>query len=620
MKISLDYVVFYLVFLVSKVNSITDIDVPSFQNVLESVKSSNNDLKVNLRCYEQLVYLADHPEDALKMADAWSKVHSGLLVASSIDLGDWDECMSIDINQENGFKLLGKHCVGGLILLINETLLAQSICIPNECTAEDLINLTSIPTFYDDKCSLNTDNTTLDKGAIISLLIFCSIGHLILLSTIYDVYLYLKNSKPYHSILVAFSLYTNGKKLFKTTKHAHQQILCFHGIKGISMMWIIAGHGAVGLTELPLFNVAMGKNWMYYGYSHYITSAHLAVDSFFFISGFLLAYSYFKGQYKKSVLGQISSVPHMILHRYLRLTPALLMLFLYVAFLSRYVGEGPVFNYNLKSLNIPCHKYWWSLFLYVQNYYNREELCMTQLWYVSADMQLYLIAPLILIPIAVIYKKSPKIAFISMLVLDALFVAAAIYVKLQFKDYDPNLDEYDTHSRLGDYFIGFTFGIFVRHNRQNFKKLPERLNFMIWCVVLVIMYLCVYLYHMSFRSTHYNDRAIGFCLTRTFWCICLCWLVFSCLNGQGGIINWILSNGFMQVLGKLTYCLYLVHGSVMVPYYLSVRGLTYLSDYNAFYLWCGHFLTSLLVGTLWSLSFESPMITLEKIIFSNKML
>ncbi|XP_076260807.1 nose resistant to fluoxetine protein 6-like [Rhynchophorus ferrugineus] len=575
----------------------------------------NDQASTSLLCYQQLIYLQE--KDLIyTMADAWSKIHPGMLVATPIDLGHYDECLNIDVSYDSTLRIYGSHCLATLSLSSSVTFV-QSICIPSGCSSQEIVDSLNSQGFPVTglSCTLKSDNKDWDTGAIITVAIFWSVGLLIVISTIYDIILYMSEKRAVHESMIAFSLVSNGRKLFQTTKNPKTQILCFHGIKFISMMWIIAGHNAVGLVLAPLTNYEEGSKWLYQRSSFYMAAAHLAVDSFFYISGFLLAYIIFKSEYKKSPLLQIASVPHMILHRYLRLTPALLMLYLYMTFLSRFVGDGPLFKIKIDSLCAPCHKYWWSIFLYIQNYYNKDELCMTQLWYVSADMQLFLISPLVYIPISFLYKKKPILGFIGIGILNVIFAILPIFTKLFFKDYDPDFQELDTHSRLVDYFIGFMFGMIVRHNRQRFGKLPKAYNLSIWSAVLAIFAILSYTYQEASIADSYNKRALGFSFIRVFWCIALCWLIYSCLNGQGGIIDWILSNRFMQVGGKLTYSMYLVHGSIVAIYVLTVRNPEYLTNYTAFYGFCANFVISLVVGLIWTLSFELPMITVEKLIF-----
>lgn len=47
------------------------------------------------------------------------------------------------------------------------------------------------------------------------------------------------------------------------------------------------------------------------------------------------------------------------------------MCFLGAVFLFKYLQNGPFFSYGIHiGLIEPCQKYWWTFFLYIQNYYN----------------------------------------------------------------------------------------------------------------------------------------------------------------------------------------------------------------------------------------------------------
>lgn len=91
-------------------------------------------------------------------------------------------------------------------------------------------------------------------------MLFVVVAVLVVLSSIYDIYLQLNNkgtmiillqlslrlqfslfAEAAHPILKAFSLVTNGQKLLQVSK-AQQQIHCFNGLKVISLFWVIVGH------------------------------------------------------------------------------------------------------------------------------------------------------------------------------------------------------------------------------------------------------------------------------------------------------------------------------------------------------------------------------------------
>ncbi|CAG9759854.1 unnamed protein product [Ceutorhynchus assimilis] len=551
------------------------------------------------------------------VADSWSKFpYTGLVEASRNDYGQYDECLGIKLNTE--IEILGKHCTYGLIIpdptYTNTTEMISngwklSYCVPQLCTSKDLQAITNLSLFNDLICTTN-ESSGFDFGTILTIFLFVLVVWLIIASTIYDLL------QPTVNIYKAFSLRANWKVL---TQSRPNEILCFHGIKFISMWWIIAGHNAVGFEVYPVVNNNKVTEWQQKMSSAYIMTGHLAVDSFFFISGFLLGYLYFKNQLsKKGVLDQIRAVPSMILHRYLRLTPAVLMIYLFSVYILKYTGDGPLFSYRVNgALNEPCKNHWWAVFLYIQNYYIfnlGEELCITPLWYLCADTQLFLLAPLILIPITILYKNSFKQTMIALLGLNIVCVLVPIFTKLNWKNYDPNFSEYDTQSRLSDYFIGVTMGLYMQHQKNRQFKLNKILNSIIWIVVILCM-LGVILVTQNINLNYgYLAKTLCYSLTRPIWSLGLCWITFACATGQGGFINWVLSNGFMQLGGKLSYCVYLVHGPIIEHWALTDKVRRHFSDFDMFHDWCGHFVLSMLVATFWTLAFELPMITIVKFV------
>lgn len=82
-------------------------------------------------------------------------------------------------------------------------------------------------------------------------------------------------------------------------------------------------------------------------------------------------------------------------HRYLRLAPSFAALLLVCLSVYRHLGAGPLWNKILDSIVGPCQRNWWSALLFIQNYQNPEDICLGHLWYLSVDMQLFILAPFI---------------------------------------------------------------------------------------------------------------------------------------------------------------------------------------------------------------------------------
>lgn len=62
----------------------------------------------------------------------------------------------------------------------------------------------------------------------------------------------------------------------------------------------------------------------------------------------------------------------MIMHRYVRYTPVLMILILFFVSTMKFLVFGPFSNYENLSKN--CEKYWWTSFLHVSNYVNPNEM------------------------------------------------------------------------------------------------------------------------------------------------------------------------------------------------------------------------------------------------------
>ncbi|XP_066149919.1 nose resistant to fluoxetine protein 6-like [Euwallacea fornicatus] len=601
-----------------------------YVNILQYVCNTDLSTKnISDGCFEQMDVVCENGDLWNLMADAWSKYpYAGMLTATKRDWGAFDQCINIDHVPKEGPRILGKHCTYGLAIPASfpsiEEVYLLSYCVPDSCSAEDVAKLITVDhsllplvkQFVNEEvCQTQETNSTLDGSSIAVATIFCFFLTVIVISTIYEIYLHQMSIRNRAPLLTAFSLFTNSKKLTQITHtNSGEQIMVFHGIKVISMMWIVAGHAAGAFSELPVTDSEKVGQIEYQRYMQYLATAHLGVDTFFFISGFLLAYGYFKSLAQKPIIVQIKGIPHMIIHRYLRITPVVLMFFLYSVYLSQYIGSGPLFTFIYNYFNTPCKKHWGAVFLYIQNYYNPTDICWVHLWYLSADWQLFLISPLILIPMAWQYKMHFKRVMIGLIILNIVFFFLPIAIKLGFPDFDKEDLEYDTHSKLVTYFMGVLFGFYLRC-RKDEKYIFKNINLFMWCLTIIIMFAATTLYHeMNINEYSHTVKSIAEVAVKPFWCLGLAFITYSCINGYGGIVNWALTAGWIQVISKLTFCLYIMHMPMIFMWYSTRRTREHFSDFNLFFYWCGHFLISTIAAAIWSLSFESPLITIEKIL------
>lgn len=71
------------------------------------------------------------------------------------------------------------------------------------------------------------------------------------------------------------------------------------------------------------------------------------------------------------------NIPMLYVHRYLRLTPLLVVIILLTTTLMRFFGNGPIWPTLTDLIRNQCERNWLSTLLYVQNYVNVNDMvCM----------------------------------------------------------------------------------------------------------------------------------------------------------------------------------------------------------------------------------------------------
>lgn len=198
--------------------------------------------------------------------------------------------------------------------------------------------------------------------------------------------------------LSAFSVYTNGQKLFdrRPTTGNGDQLSCVHGIRVLSIVWVVLGHSYMMMALGPLTNALEIVTWIRSLRSMFLLSATVSVDTFFLMSGVLVGRSLLS--YLDQHGGRLPVV-HYLVHRYIRLTSSLAAAVLACMTLLSRIGDGPLWEMFMPVASEPCRRWWWTTLLYVQNYANPGQMCMSHSWYLSVDMQLYVLAPVLVWPL-----------------------------------------------------------------------------------------------------------------------------------------------------------------------------------------------------------------------------
>lgn len=166
--------------------------------------------------------------------------------------------------------------------------------------------------------------------------------------------------------------------LHSPSKLIRPQVDCLHGIRFISFLFILTYHTFTE-AQVPSANLLQiidaERNFV----KQLITNAALWVDTFFLLSGFLVAHSmlYQKAKPNESETSKLWSHilqhPKRLLHRYLRLTPSVVGV-LMLSILIEPLGSGPVWYQYVGMSQMTCHKNWWVLFLYINNFFRLNQM------------------------------------------------------------------------------------------------------------------------------------------------------------------------------------------------------------------------------------------------------
>ncbi|KAG8212720.1 hypothetical protein J437_LFUL019641, partial [Ladona fulva] len=193
---------------------------------------------------------------------------------------------------------------------------------------------------------------------------------MVILSTWYDVYKQRRDGKidgTWSMLLSSFSLWTNGRKLLFGNP-GESVMASLHGIRFLSMCWIVFGHTFYMCAVSPIKNVEyileLPKDWT----KMVVLNETVSVDTFFLLSGLLLAYIFFRDREQGSRFNFIAYYGH----RYIRLTPPYAIMIGFYATLFAKTGSGPYWETYVGSNRDFCQENWWTNLLYVNNYVDIE--------------------------------------------------------------------------------------------------------------------------------------------------------------------------------------------------------------------------------------------------------
>eukprot|EP00475_Leptophrys_vorax_P013319 TRINITY_DN19710_c0_g1_i1.p1 TRINITY_DN19710_c0_g1~~TRINITY_DN19710_c0_g1_i1.p1 ORF type:complete len:748 (+),score=190.41 TRINITY_DN19710_c0_g1_i1:164-2245(+) len=408
-----------------------------------------------------------------------------------------------------------------------------------------------------------------------------------------------------------------------------------NGVRVLSLLWVILGHTYIWILQVPLANPKdLIPSFERVDFL-LVLNAFFSVDSFFLMSGFLAAYFLFQILLAGKRIGA-PSVLIMYLHRYLRLTPLYLAVLVFYAYVAGYLGTGPVWS-TLDFNHDQCKTGMWKNLLYINAYDDVNYTCGSWMWYLSNDFQFFLVAPWVVL----LLFHMPEVGHVVFFALMAASTATCIIFTIQydlkafwvigflrlFEGYGfensflaiTKYIYFKPWARIQPYLVGIYLAYFqILWGKQFFKtKWPVRIGYLFTFITLG---LCVFGLHPEQigRPLSVAENVLYISLSRVAWGLALGFLVLACANGRGGFINSLLGSPFWGPFARVGYAAYLVHPMLLETTYYQMQSAFIFSTWTMATMFVAHAGLSYGVAVLATAFIESPIRTLDKMLFRMK--
>ena len=442
-----------------------------------------------------------------------------------------------------------------------------------------------------------------------------------------------KNKPLWKKVLDCWAVQDNVKQLFwPAVNPKHDTALnVFNGIRLLSMLWVIMGHEYMVLISIASnykdLSLVINEK-----FTDIVSAGLFAVDTFFFIGGFFAAFVLYS-KLKPVKIG-VGSYAGVLLHRLFRIWPVYMFAMLFWWKITVYFGSGPVWA-NYLSAPTMCDTNWWRNALFIDAYYHGNDKCMNWGWYLSCDIQMFLVTPLVIW----LFFKNRKAAYALIALILTASLSLAMYYAIQDKvqaglSMIMNINWWnDTYTnpfmRSPPYIVGATLALIYRSLKQGdefWKKVSNKISnsvILSWgieilgvTIVSLLVWLPDQVKNDPTRWPEWFHEA--FCAFQRFlFGVGLALIVMPTLFGAQTLIRRILSAGFWAPVAGLTFSTYLVHVIPIEWKAYSTRSTVYFSHSNAVWETIASSFMSIFVGFLVHIVMEAPIGKLEGAIKSS---
>ncbi|KAI1289380.1 Nose resistant to fluoxetine protein 6 [Halotydeus destructor] len=620
---------------------------------------------------------------ALRFLDASGKLPDGVLSGTLSSLGAYDECLEMKLGEEGiipGDSLLtmGQYCsvsikpflppkppIESVARAFSDAADAQGfakndhfaryaplfyymkfrlgVCVPSTCTRDDLKAITNNLSSRT-KLNVTVGNCEVAENFMVSTEQLVAGGILALVTvavvaaTVVDIVrktcltqrLLKATSSTSKSVgqlftdcWLSFSAYANSSRLM-TTKVPDDAVHSIYGLRVLCLIWIILAHAYMTLDLKAVGHLARTQEVIGDILFQMVMNASLAVETFFFISGVLVTMV----ALKRLHTGQAVKVTDWLwfyFHRLVRMTPAV-MLVIAIVLATYQVSNGPLWREIIYPAAQRCRDNWWIHLLHISNFFDLRRMCFLHLWYIAADVQLFLFTP----PILLLLFRKPQLGKFLMVVLTMMSMVATGLVTytenlpptLLFHNPDPlSRKAYgDTilikpYPHAAPYLVGMLTG-YLLFTKGSKIRLTAKVATAGWFCTLVT---CMTLLFstIGWNRGNYPSQLVSALYAATFrslWSLAMAWVVVACAAGHGGFINTLLTWRPFVPLSRISFVAYLIHPGLMYIFVASTRNLFMFSHFLIMYMFLSHLVSTFVVSFFLTMFIELPFIGVSKAI------
>lgn len=606
---------------------------------------------------------------AMRLIDASGKYPTGAFQMSRADLGAFDECVETVLLDSYGEeRSRGQYCnllvygrnktdldnlISSAMLYTHHRLdkfqksiyelkvplLHMGVCLLNDCNEAEVQELikTVIPPVLDVTVSncVTSAPPTVTKGQVAILAFLGTLALLVVVGTLLDIRgpsgkdVKKNNQNPFLSALTSFSLAANTRMMVHVAKEKGSdayRLRFLHGIRFFSIAWVVMGHsyGAPSDAWSRMANlIKYAEEWQ----GMIVTAGFISVDSFFFLSGFLLTTVVCKQK-----RGGIVVFLFAVIRRFIRtMTPV--FFFIMCLYLLPLITSGPDAKTYFKRVHDDFRSQWLVLLLQVQNYcfdINADTRMFPHLWYLSVDFQYFLVT----LPMLLLLKNRPKTAVAVFALLSLVGCSVSVW-QVAGKDMTPFVvvvtESLTTFLTTGYryyfypsyhavcYFSGcITFFLVAWFKERKISKMSQAAA---WLVAVASGLCCIFVkiiwYRTNDPTTEFGKLSAAF-FDRILWSIFLTWITLACATGRGGFLCTFLSWSAFAPLSRLAFGVYIVHLPFVQLYFHISRERIQFSHFFVVSFFFSVLVWSYFISYFVFIFCEAPTGRLDKLIFEPR--